>query len=75
MPAAFILPHAAVPYASRCRDVVAKAARSRASERDRSGLNDYPAGRVAGDGLVGRRASGSGYAAVIGSGRKSPRSK
>jgi hypothetical protein len=58
MPAAFILPRVAVPYASCCRDVVAKTARSRASERDRSALNDYPAGRVAGDGLRGRRALG-----------------
>lgn len=56
--AAFILPRVAIPYASRCRDLVAKTARSRASERDRSALNDYPAGRVAGDGLIGRRALG-----------------
>jgi hypothetical protein len=56
--AAFILPRVAVPYASCCCDVVAKTARSRASERDRSALNDYPAGRVAGDGLRGRRALG-----------------
>ena len=58
IPAAFILPRVAFPYASCCRDRVAKTARSRASERDRSALNDYPAGRVAGDGLIGRRALG-----------------
>ena len=58
IPAAFILPRVAIPYASRCRDLVAKTARSRASERDRSPLNDYSAGRVAGDGLIRRRALG-----------------
>jgi hypothetical protein len=58
IPAAFILPRVAFPYASCCRDLVAKTARSRASERDRSALNDYSAGRVAGDGLIGRRALG-----------------
>jgi len=66
MPAAFILPRVAAPYASCCSDVVAKAARSRASERDRSALNDYPAGPCGGRRLDRSPGpSGSGYAAVI----------
>jgi hypothetical protein len=43
IPAAFILPRVAFPYASCCRDLVAKTARSRASERDRSAPNDHAA--------------------------------
>jgi hypothetical protein len=43
IPAAFILPRVAIPYASCCRDLVAKTARSRASERDRSAPNDQAA--------------------------------
>jgi hypothetical protein len=62
MPAAFILPRVAVPYASCCRDVVAKAAGSRASKRDRSALIDYPADRPCGgrrlDRAPGPRAAG-----------------